>query len=145
MTVFVFTYKQGHEFFWGCHEPNIWSPGHRSVFLGALLRSKCPLSMQGWFLAGVVCHEHKQDGHKITAKIKLTLSSPVMPFGVILLILFFICYNFGGPKNCSIWRTECIMSHGITGLERVKKMQDNSILENFHTNANQLRLQQWFT
>jgi hypothetical protein len=28
----------------------------------------------------------------------LTLSSPVMPFGITLLILFFICYNFGGLK-----------------------------------------------
>jgi hypothetical protein len=50
----------------------------------------------------------------------LTLYSPVMPCDIILLILFFICYNFLGwkgltlsiPKNakiilcCSIWRTE---------------------------------------
>jgi hypothetical protein len=38
----------------------------------------------------------------------LTLSSPMMPFGIILLIQFFICYNFGGlervnPKICSIF------------------------------------------
>jgi hypothetical protein len=26
----------------------------------------------------------------------LTLSSPVMPFGIIILLLFFICYNFWG-------------------------------------------------
>jgi hypothetical protein len=37
----------------------------------------------------------------------LTLSSPVMPCDIILLILSFMCYNFlGAPKNCSIWRTE---------------------------------------
>jgi hypothetical protein len=29
----------------------------------------------------------------------LTLSSPVMAFGIILLILFFICYNFGDGKG----------------------------------------------
>jgi hypothetical protein len=67
------------------------------------------------------------------ALITLTLSSPMMPFGIILLILFFICYNFGRlervnpfqskkncrifwglervnpfqpPKNCSMWWTE---------------------------------------
>jgi hypothetical protein len=29
----------------------------------------------------------------------LTLSSPMMPFGIILLILFFICYNFWGLER----------------------------------------------
>jgi hypothetical protein len=31
--------------------------------------------------------------------ISLTLSSPVMTFGIIILILFFICYSFGGLER----------------------------------------------
>jgi hypothetical protein len=36
----------------------------------------------------------------------LTLSSPVMPFGIILLILFFICYNLGGWKGLNLSSTK---------------------------------------
>jgi hypothetical protein len=50
------------------------------------------------------------NGWRTSLRQALTLSSPVMPFGIILLIPFFICYNFGltlsSAKNCSIWRTE---------------------------------------
>jgi hypothetical protein len=79
--------------------------------------------------------------------IDLTPSSPVIPFGIILLILFCICYNLGGgglvnpfhPKKILAFfgmerinpsqpqkfyhvkdRIKSMMSHGITGLERVK-------------------------
>jgi intracellular septation protein A len=54
----------------------------------------------------------------------LTLSSPMMPFDIIPLILFFICYSFWGlervqPKKIVAYEGQ--MSHGITGLERVKR------------------------
>jgi hypothetical protein len=35
----------------------------------------------------------------LNEQMMLTLSSPVMPFGIILLILFFICYNFWGLER----------------------------------------------
>jgi hypothetical protein len=56
----------------------------------------------------------------LTRELLLTLSSPVMPFGIILLILSFICYNFGGHMKD---RIKSMMSHGITGLERVNIQQ----------------------
>jgi hypothetical protein len=59
--------KRGTNSFEDVTSQVFWSPEHRSVFLGALLRPTCTLRMQGWFLAGVVCHEHKQDGHKVAA------------------------------------------------------------------------------
>jgi hypothetical protein len=49
---------------------------------------------------------------KLRQTLILTLSSPVMPCDIILLILSFICYSFGGlsiPKMLQIF-----------GLERVK-------------------------
>jgi hypothetical protein len=67
----------------------------------------------------------------------LTLSSPVMPFGIILLILFLICYNFFGLEKFSPFqpqklyhmkdRIKSMMSHGITELERVKERCNSSL------------------
>jgi hypothetical protein len=64
-------------------------------------------------------------------------------FGIILLILFFICYCFGGlervnpfqPKNCSLWRTELkvwynMASLGWKGLKRFHK--HHLLLPHFH-------------
>jgi hypothetical protein len=53
----------------------------------------------------------------------------MMPFGIILLNLFFICYNFWGLERVNPFqppklyhmkdRIKHMMLHGITGLERV--------------------------
>jgi hypothetical protein len=50
-----------------------------------------------------------------------------MPFGIIFLILFFIGYKFWGLERVNPFqppkmkdRIKSMMSHGITGLERVK-------------------------
>jgi hypothetical protein len=48
------------------------------------------MQLVGWLLEGT--EEEYEKPH-------LTLSSPVMPFGIILLILFFICYNFWGSQK----------------------------------------------
>jgi hypothetical protein len=40
----------------------------------------------------------------------LTLSSPVMPFGIILLILFFIWYNFWGLERVNPFQSKKIVA-----------------------------------
>jgi hypothetical protein len=41
----------------------------------------------------------------------LTLSSPVMPFGIILLIMFFICCNFGGLERVNPFQPSKIVAY----------------------------------
>jgi hypothetical protein len=41
----------------------------------------------------------------------LTLSSPVMPFGIKLLILFFICYNFGGLERVNPFQPKKLVAY----------------------------------
>jgi hypothetical protein len=51
----------------------------------------------------------------------LTLSSPVMPFGIILLILFFTCYNFGGLERVNHFQPKKIVA--FFGMEGVNPFQ----------------------
>jgi hypothetical protein len=51
----------------------------------------------------------------------LTLSSLVMPFGIILLILFFICYNFGGLESINPFKPKKIVA--FFELEKVNPFQ----------------------
>jgi hypothetical protein len=60
------------------------------------------------------------------AKRDLTLSSPVMPFGLIILILFFICYNFGGLEKVNPFQTKNILA--FFGMERVNPFQPQKIV-----------------
>jgi hypothetical protein len=41
---------------------------------------------------------NRSEPHQVSHR-PVVLFSPVMPFGIILLILFFICYNFWGPER----------------------------------------------
>jgi hypothetical protein len=53
----------------------------------------------------------------------LNLSSHVMPFGIILLILFFICYNYGGLETVNSKKIVAFF-----GMERVNLFQSNKIV-----------------
>jgi hypothetical protein len=83
----------------------------------------------------VVCHHQGASWIRLSY---LTLSSPVMPFGIVLLIMFFICYNFWwagkgshfpGQKNCSIFEMERVNPFQLKqitaffGMERVNTFQ----------------------
>jgi hypothetical protein len=56
----------------------------------------------------------------------LTLSSPMIPFGIILLILFFICYNFGGLERVNPIQPKKIVA--FFGMERVNPFQSQKIV-----------------
>jgi hypothetical protein len=59
-------------------------------------------------------------------KTDLALSSPVMPFGIIHLILFFICYNFGELERVNPYHPKKIVA--FFGMERVNPFQPKKIV-----------------
>jgi hypothetical protein len=110
-----------------------WAPHNLFIvrpnsYCGRFRRHSCPwpprmvglskmISVSGRNSVNWLCWEDIQTASLCrSGAFMLALSSPVMPFGIILLILFFICYNFLGPqkiasffvgqKDYSIWRAE---------------------------------------